>query len=192
MSPDTTAPPRRSDPTRARILDAARARFAREGYHATTIRGVAADARIDPSMVMRYYGNKDGLFAAAADIDLRLPELADVPRREWGRRIAAHFFARWEANPEEGVLGLLVRSAVSNGHAADRLRGLVSQQIRATFERAGINHAARRAALVATQMLGLAYCRYVLELPEIATATAEELTPELGRTIQRYLTTELS
>ena len=31
-------------------------------------------------MVMRYFGNKEGLFAAASEIDLRLPQLADVPR----------------------------------------------------------------------------------------------------------------
>ena len=31
-------------------------------------------------MVMRYYGSKDKLFAAAADYDLRLPDLDEVPR----------------------------------------------------------------------------------------------------------------
>ncbi len=34
-----------------------------------------ADAAIDPSMVMRYYGNKERLFAAAAEFDLELPDL---------------------------------------------------------------------------------------------------------------------
>lgn len=188
MSPTTSAVPRRSDPTRARILDAARARFAREGYEVTTIRAVAADAAIDPSMVMRYYGNKEGLFMAAADIDLLLPDLTTVPRREWGRRLAAHFFERWEAGQEGGVLGLLIRSAVTNEHAADRLRGLVHQQIRAALQRAGVDSAGRRAALIATQMLGVGYCRYVLELPEIAGAAAADLVPELGKTIQRYIT----
>jgi AcrR family transcriptional regulator len=183
--------PRRSDPTRARILDAARARFAREGYEMTTIRAVAADANIDPSMVMRYYGNKDGLFAAAADIDLNLPDLTAIAKRHWGRRIATHFFERWEGNSAQGTLGLLVRSAATNEHAADRLRDLVDRQITATLKAAGIDHARRRAALIATQMLGLAYCRYVLALPEIATVTPDNLIPALGSTIQRYITTDL-
>ena len=39
---------------------------------------VAAAARIDPSMVMRYYGSKQGLFAAAAHVDLLLPDLSGV------------------------------------------------------------------------------------------------------------------
>jgi hypothetical protein len=53
----------------------------RQGYERTTIRQVATDANIDPSMVMRYYGSKDGLFAAAVD-DLELPDLSAVPTDE--------------------------------------------------------------------------------------------------------------
>ena len=63
--------PRRSDATRAAILAAARERFAADGYERATIRAIAADAKIDPSMVMRYYGNKEKLFAAAADVRAR-------------------------------------------------------------------------------------------------------------------------
>ncbi|HEY3086690.1 MAG TPA: TetR family transcriptional regulator, partial [Jatrophihabitantaceae bacterium] len=63
--------PRRSDVTRAEILHAAQTRFATDGYQRATIRAIAADAAIDPSMVMRYYGSKAQLFAAAVDIDLR-------------------------------------------------------------------------------------------------------------------------
>ena len=35
-------------------------------------------------MVMRYFGNKEGLFAAAAEFDLRLPDLTHVPRSALG------------------------------------------------------------------------------------------------------------
>lgn len=38
---------------KAGILDAARKRFAEHAFDRTTIRAVAADAEIDPSMVMR-------------------------------------------------------------------------------------------------------------------------------------------
>jgi AcrR family transcriptional regulator len=184
----STTPRRRSEPTRERILKAARSRFAREGYEATTIRAVAADAHIDASMVMRYYGSKEGLFAAAADLDLKLPDLTGIARREWGRRLAQHFFERWEGTEGESILGLLVRSATTNDHAASRLRALVDQQLAGRLRDAGIDRAERRAALIFTQMLGLAYCRYVLSLPAVAGTPADELVPELGRTLQRYIT----
>ena len=62
----------------------------------TTIRAIAADAGIDPAMVMRYYGNKERLFAAAAEFDLRLPDVTAMPRAQVGIRIVGHFLNRWE------------------------------------------------------------------------------------------------
>jgi AcrR family transcriptional regulator len=35
---------------------------------------------IDPAMVTRYFANKESLFAAAAEFDLRLPDLGTLPR----------------------------------------------------------------------------------------------------------------
>src|SRR6187551_1751134 len=50
--------------SRGAILDAARACFARDGYDATTIRRVASGAGVHPSLVMQFYGSKEGLFLA--------------------------------------------------------------------------------------------------------------------------------
>jgi AcrR family transcriptional regulator len=191
LTQDDAPRPRRSDPTRARILEAARRRFAHQGYEGTTIRAVAADAGIDPSMVMRYYGSKDGLFAAAADISLELPDLTQVPRRQWGRRMVRHFFDRWEGRPGEPTLGLLLRSAATNAHAAERLRTIAGTQIAQALERAGVDQPERRAALIASQMVGLAFCRHVLRVPLLASAAPEDLVPDIGRTIQRYMTAPL-
>ena len=47
--------------------------------------------------------------------------------------------------------------------------------------------AARRAGLIATQMLGLALCRYVLRLPPVVEMSHAELQDWLGPTVQRYL-----
>jgi hypothetical protein len=62
----------------------------------TAARGVAEDAEIDPSMVMRYFGSKEGLFAAALDVDLALPDLSPVPRDQVGVALAGHFVDHWE------------------------------------------------------------------------------------------------
>src|SRR5689334_23512502 len=94
----TSPAPRRSDATRAAILAAARERFAADGYERATIRAIAADADIDPSMVMRYYGSKGKLFAAAAAFDLRLPDLDALPVGQLGALLVAHFLDRWESD----------------------------------------------------------------------------------------------
>ncbi|MFC4588792.1 TetR/AcrR family transcriptional regulator [Sphaerisporangium corydalis] len=177
---------RSAEDTKATILAAARERFAAEGYDRATIRAIATDAAIDPAMVMRYFGNKEKLFAAAADFDLRLPDLAGVPRDQVGTTLAAHFAERWEADE---ALMVLLRTAVTNEDVAGRMREIFSGQLAPmAAELSGDPaSAARRAGLVATQALGMALCRYVLRLPPVVAMTRAEIAEWLGPTLQRYL-----
>ncbi|WP_170264294.1 TetR/AcrR family transcriptional regulator [Nocardia uniformis] len=177
---------RRSDATRAAILAAARERFARDGYDRATIRAIAADAGIDPAMVMRYYGSKDKLFALAAEFDLRLPDFAEVPIDELGAALTAYAIHRWESDE---TLPALLRAAVTNEGAAEKMRTIFGGQIIPMLIGRGIDPAevATRAGLVGAQMLGVALCRYVLRLPPVAAMTADELVAWVGPTVQRYL-----
>ncbi|MEU4537479.1 TetR family transcriptional regulator [Streptosporangium sp. NPDC023825] len=177
---------RTSEDTKAAILVAARERFAADGYERATIRAIASDAGIDPSMVMRYYGNKDGLFAAAADVDLRFPDLTAIPREEVGRTLVAHFLDRWE--DDEGMM-ILLRTGVTNEGAAERMREIFAAQLGPLVARLSADpaQAALRAGLTATQVLGMALCRYVLRLPPVVAMSREEIVDWLGPTVQRYL-----
>jgi AcrR family transcriptional regulator len=175
---------RSSIDTKAAILAAARERFAAGGYERTTIRAVAAQATIDPSMVMRYFGNKEGLFAAAADFDLQLPDLAGVPQDALGSTLAGHFVDRWE---HDDALKVLLRTGLTSEDSAQRLRGIFSGQLVAHIPGADRADAALRAGLIATQMLGLALCRYVLKLPPAVAMTRDEVVTWIGPTLQRYL-----
>lgn len=181
---------RRSDATRAGILRAARARFAADGYQRATIRAIAADADIDPSMVMRYYGNKAQLFAAAVDVDLRLPDVDGIPRDRLGETLVAHFIKRWEGDPTDDALLTLLRSAATDELAAERLRVIFLEQVApvALGVCSDPAEAALRAGLVATQMLGLALCRQILRLPPVVGAEPQWLAAQVGATVQRYLT----
>ena len=169
MPTESDDAPRRSDGTRAAILAAAREQFAARGFQAATIRGIAAAAGIDPALVMRYYGNKDGLFAAAAEFDLRLPDLTALPRRAVGAALVTHFLDRWEG--DETLMALL-RTAVTNEAANARMQAIfatqVAPQVLALLGGGSRAEAATRAGLIASQILGLALCRYVLELPPVA------------------------
>lgn len=179
--------PRRSDVTRAAILKAAKERFAADGYERATIRAIAADASIDPSMVMRYYGNKERLFAAAAEFDLRLPDLTEVPRDQIGKILISHVFDRWES---DDTLVALLRAAVSHPAAVERIQDLFATQIGPLAQELSPDpaQAPTRAGLVATQVLGLALTRYVLRLPPVVNMPRDTLVAWLGPTLQRYLT----
>src|SRR3954467_14119450 len=120
----------RSSDTRAAILAAARTRFAAEGYRSASLRAVARDVGVDAALVVRYFGSKPGLFAAATDIDLRVPDLTDGPAGEHGKRLVEHFLSRWDAGTPEGqVLLSLLRSAAGDADAAAGLREVFASQL---------------------------------------------------------------
>ncbi|WP_329118951.1 TetR/AcrR family transcriptional regulator [Streptomyces sp. NBC_01465] len=187
---DSAAPARRSsEVTKGVILAAARERFAADGYERATIRAIARDAEIDPSMVMRYFGNKEGLFVAASEFQLRLPELGALPGKHVGAVLISHFVDRWD---EDEALTALLRVSVTNEATAERMHDIMKQQIVPIA--AGISadpeEAQRRAVLVATQILGMALARYVLKFPAAVAMGREEIVAWLAPTVQRYLTDE--
>jgi AcrR family transcriptional regulator len=176
---------RSSEQTKAVILSAAREQFAAAGFAGATIRSIATAAQIDPSMVMRYFGSKDRLFAAAAEFDLRFPDVSTVPVGELGPLLVGHFLTRWEGDE---ALIVLLRSATTNAEAAQRMREIFSSQLGPAVADIVADQADRRAGLIASQMLGMALCRLVLQLPPLTGMTRDEVIAWLGPTIQRYLT----
>ncbi|SES30126.1 transcriptional regulator, TetR family [Lentzea xinjiangensis] len=52
---------------RARIRDAALARFGTDGIAGTSVRAVAADAGVSPALVVHHFGSKEGLRQACDD-----------------------------------------------------------------------------------------------------------------------------
>ena len=203
--PGTGGP--RSAGTRRAILDAARSAFAARGYERTTIRAVAAAAGIDASMVMRYYGSKAGLFAAAATADLQVPDLRAVPAERWGEVLVRYLVERWEDTSRDDELILLLRTAVTSEAVAAQLQAVLARLLtepiaalygatggRATGGRAtgdgrpGDGRAAERAAFIGAQLLGLALCRYILRQEPLASLPAADVVAAVAPSVQRYLT----
>lgn len=153
------------------------------------MRAIAAEAGSDPALVIRYFGSKEALFAAAAVFELRLPAPTSVPRDEVGRALIEHFIDRWEGDPSDAALQILLRAAATNAEAAEQMRNIFAHQLLPAVSRVAPKNEARvRAALVATQVLGLALCRYVLKFPPVTALTRDEIVAWYAPTIQRYLT----
>jgi AcrR family transcriptional regulator len=178
---------RSSSDTKSAILAAAKERFAADGYDRATIRAIAEDAGIDPAMVMRYYGTKERLFATAAEFDLELPDLAAVPHEQIGAALVTHFLDRWE---RDETLLILLRAGVTNPAAAERMRSIFAAQLGPVVARVSPDPGqwSTRAALVATQILGMALCRFALAFPPAVTMSRAQIVAWLGPTIQHYLT----
>ncbi len=182
----------KSDRTRAGILAAAEHLFARHGYDRTSVRDVAERAQIDPALVIRYFGSKDGLFAQAATIQLELPAADALAPGDVGRALIEHFLTVWEGAGRTRGMAVLLRSAASNELAAAKMREAFQQQVMPFVAALGDPaSAARRAGLVSTQLLGLAMCRYVLALPPVVALSRDEIVALIGPTLQRYAAGEL-
>jgi AcrR family transcriptional regulator len=181
-------PKRKGDRTRAAILKAARETFHEAGFNASSVRTIARRANIDPSMIIRYFGSKQELFVAAVSVKLDVPNLSEVPAARRGEVLVAHFVSRWEGERSDDILIMLLRSAMTNEDAAKRLREVFDRQVvealKPVTEKSELK---RRAALVASQMLGLALTRYILRLPGAIEMSPDEIVRALSPTVGRYL-----
>ena len=99
--------------------------------------------------------------------------------------LVSHFLDRWEG---DDALVILLRSSATNADAAQRMRQIFSAQLQPLVASlAPAAESAWRAGLIATQILGVAWCRFVLQLPPVVTMTRAEIVDSVGPTIQRYL-----
>lgn len=169
-------------------MAAAREVFAAVGYDRATVRMIAERASVVPAMLIRYFGSKEGVFAASVQLDLQLPDLSDVPIGGRGVRLVTHFLERWEEPAHGGDLVALLRASADHEEARDRMIAIFGLQLaRVVREVGGEDRVAERSALIATQMLGLAYCRYVVKLPPVVALPAAVIVDQVGPTIERYL-----
>lgn len=178
----------KSEKTREAILQSAQKLFYERGYDGASVRQIAHEVPIDPAMIMRYFGSKEGLFSAAVLIDLKLPDPSTIPPDHAGEGLVRHFLKLWEGDRSAIGLPILLRSAVSNKDATDKIRAIFAKQVAPTI--AGItsaDDADTRAGLIVSQLFGLALCRYILKLPPVVDMTEDEIVERIGPIIQHHL-----
>ncbi|MGE3073056.1 MAG: TetR family transcriptional regulator [Dehalococcoidia bacterium] len=181
--------------TREAILAAARDAFIEAGYRGATIRAIAKEAGVDPALVMHFFGSKEGLFAEA----MRPPfepakvlgnAIAEDPSAA-GMTVAQFFIDAWESDSQRrGLIGL-VRSAVTEESAGAMLVENLLQPVEALLARSGADQPGLRAALVASQLIGLAITRYIVGFGPMASASPVALANAIGPSLQRYISQPL-
>ncbi|NEA43195.1 TetR family transcriptional regulator [Streptomyces sp. SID11385] len=207
MSADSSAPaprrPRGRPPrgrrpgpnvTRQAVLDAARARFASDGFKATTIRKVAADAGVDPALVMQYFRSKDELFAAVMSISpealARLADAFDGPEETLGERVVRAHLSVWEDGaPDAPALLAMVRGGVANEGATAQLREFIASRLASEADRSALDghDSAVRVALAATMLIGVVVGRRLVQVPVLAEEDTEAIIARVAPAIQHLL-----
>jgi AcrR family transcriptional regulator len=176
----------------ARILDEARASFAEHGYAGTTVRAIARAADVDPALVYHYYDSKEGLLDAATTLPQsfldQIVRAWQAPQHELGEQLVRHMLRNW-ANPDHGPILRAISQIAGNEPAT---RG----KLGASIERFIMGPAAQaldeperllRSSLISSQLMGLAFMRFVWKIEPIATMTEDDVVTAIAPTIQRYL-----
>jgi AcrR family transcriptional regulator len=184
--------------SREAVLAAAKERFATEGYEKTTLRAIADDAHVDPSMVLYLFGSKAELFRESLrlllDPDLLVAALRGTPDDEpdIGTRMVRTYLRIWEA-PESGpTMVVMLQSATSNPDAHEAFRSFMQNYVLTAVSGVlgGDEQARLRATLAASQLVGTAVLRYVMKVPPLATLSGDELVRVIAPTVTRYLTAD--
>ena len=182
--------------SRAAILEAARKLFLERGFQGATMRAIAAEAGVDASLVVHFFGNKLALFNEAVgwpwDPEVALSQLLSEGRRNVGRNLATLFVTTWEREGSRSPILTLLAAAVVEPEAAAILREWTRDKILAPLlKRLGSDQPELRANLVGSQLLGLGMARYVLEFEPIASAKPADVVDWVAPNLQRHLTAKL-
>lgn len=180
--------------SRQAILDAARARFAEDGY-ATTIRKIAADAGVNPALVMQFFGSKEDLFAAVMSISQgalsRIDQAFDGPEHGLGERVTRAHLTLWESDPQDSeALMAMLRAAVSTPQAAAQLREFIQVRL---LKQLGLRlhndqDATVRSGLAASMLMGVIVGRRIVQVPALAAEDLESVIRMVAPAIQTVLT----
>ncbi|QNE19265.1 TetR/AcrR family transcriptional regulator [Kribbella qitaiheensis] len=193
--PPSRAPGRRpgGPDTRGEILRAARESFAGKGFAGTSMRAVAREAGVDAALVHHYFDSKDELFIESMALPVDPRQIAAVilsgPRDELGRRILTTFLGVWESPDGQQRMKAIMRSVVTSEDVARLMReGITEMIIGPVSDALGVPDARLRVSLVATQLIGLALTRYLVDLEPVASAPVAELIDRVAPVVQHYLT----
>lgn len=178
--------------TRDAILAIARRRFATRGYDATSLRGIATEAKVDPALVIHYFGTKEGLFVAATGLPAGLSELfgnpAALPVHDYVQALVRGYLHVVDSDQSRNAILALVRSAVSNDKAAAMMREFLTAELLPVIARlTGHPDAQLRASLVAAQLIGIATLRHVTRVEPLVRASPEEIVILVTPAIEQYL-----
>ena len=178
--------------TRGEIVDAAKRVFAEKGYDGTSLRAVAREAGVDPALVHHYFDGKAGLFVTAMALPFDPREVkhqAESPVFS-GAKVIEAFLAMWDRAEGTGSSFTSCLSAMAaSSSVADAMREFVAERVwsaRPPNPGEGEAETKQRTAMISSQLMGLAFVRYILRAPPMSTATPRQIGRWIGPTLDRY------
>jgi AcrR family transcriptional regulator len=155
------------------ILKAADAAFSQRGYEHATVRRIAAEADVDPALVVRYFGSKEALFREVLLQHFPGPGTPDRFSTTAAAALAA-------PTPAGSLLDITLRSAPSPA-AREILKADIEARFLAAYrDELGGEKMPLRALLHSALFMGGAFCNSILRVPAIQAHRAEAVQQLAG------------
>lgn len=182
------APPRRdAEATKAAILRAARHLMARHAHTDITLKAIADRAGVSAPLILKYFGNKDALFARVMSFETDATALLDAPLEDLGPHMVRHLLVGQTERGADPILRIIF--APLQGEQGDILRANFRTQVsdrlalRLTGPDAGL-----RAELAVSTLLGLGVMYGIARGTRVRATAIEDIVDRYGPTVQALLT----
>ncbi|MER5469099.1 TetR family transcriptional regulator [Streptomyces sp. NPDC002685] len=185
--PDAPAAPRRdAEATKAAILRAARYLLARHAHADITLKAVADRAGVSAPLILKYFGNKDALFARVMSFESDADALLDAPLDELGRHMVRHLLEGQTQRGADPVLRIVF--APLQGEQGDILRANFRAQVSDRLaERLSGPDSGLRAELAVSTLLGLGVMYGIARGPHLRATTIEDIVDRYAPAVQAQL-----
>ncbi|GHE42681.1 TetR family transcriptional regulator [Streptomyces longispororuber] len=191
-TPRPTAPAagagrRDAEATKAAIVRAARHLLARHAHADITLKAVAERAGVSAPLVLKYFGNKDALFARIMSFEADAAAVLDAPLEDLGRHMVQHLLT---SQAEEGADPLLriVFAPLHREHGYVLRANFRTQVVRRLGERLTGPDAGLRAELAVGMLLGLGVMYGIARGPHLRATAIAEITDRYAPAVQACLT----
>ncbi|SDD15046.1 TetR/AcrR family transcriptional regulator [Nocardioides lianchengensis] len=174
--------------TRELIAAEARRQFMAQGYAATSVRGVAGAAGIDPALVIRHFGSKEQLFLATVDVEGPFAPALAGPLTGMGERLVALVLDERLSGVLRTPYRAMIRATDSAAVREQLVAAMEATLARPLAERLDGPDAELRAHLVAAQVGGLLEALVILEDPAVVDADAAAVARLYGAAVSTLLT----
>jgi len=191
----TPARPRDASQTRRELLNAARVRFARDGYRSTTVRDIATDAGVNVALINRYFESKERLFEACiarVGEELATPVEPARTSEELARRLVVQIMG---FSSEQGPAQLLLLLRRSGDERADEIRRTILRSFAekmaaiAGWTADSDDRLLLRAEIIMAATLGIIQLRATSGIEPLGSAAPEDLARPIEDMVVALLST---
>lgn len=178
----TSSPPETS--TRDAIAAVARRMFAEDGYAGTSLRAIARAVGVDPALVVRHFGSKEGLFLDTLEVQGQFAGAIDGPIDGMGARLVRYLIDPQTRKERLRTISAMTMAADRQDIRARLQLTIVAGIVEPLMDRMTGQDRLIRAHLIAALLNGLLSQFAIVQDAELLNADVEVLAETAGRAIQ--------